>query len=209
MRRTSNRLWLSTLAIVLGVALLLWAGFEVLERRATQRQARGQLEAPLPPVEEPTVVPSQPAPRPAPGSVVARILIEEAEVDAVALEGIDDKTLKRAVGHFPGTALPGEAGNASFAAHRDSFFRGLRDVKVGQEVKVETADAIHTYRIEETRVVEPTQVDVIDPRGGRHLTLITCYPFDYVGPAPQRFVVHGRWLEASARDSASEETAGP
>ncbi len=207
MAKAPIRVLPGTLAIVIGLALLLWIGVEVLERRATQQAGRSELEGRLPPSEE--LLDSAPTPRPALGSVVGRIVISEAEVDAVALEGIDAKTLKRAVGHFPGTALPGERGNASFAAHRDSFFRGLRRVVVGQEVEIETPYAIHSYRIEETRVVEPTQVDVIDPRGGRQLTLITCYPFDYVGAAPQRFVVHARWLGEREREAEITGSSAP
>ena len=209
---------IGAVAILAGLALLAWVAVELLARRTAQEAGRRELaggptpsEVDGPPLNLPLEPPPYMAPRPKPGSVVARIAIVGAGVDAVALEGIDRKILRRAVGHFPGTALPGERGNASFAAHRDSFFRGLRHVDVGGEIEVETVDAVHLYRIEETRVVQPSQVDVIEPRGGRHLTLVTCYPFDYVGPAPQRFVVHARWVgerEPVSAPAAAAATAG-
>ena len=113
----------------------------------------------------------------------------DAKVDVVAFEGVDRKTLERGAGHFPGTALPGEPGNSSFAAHRDVEFRGLRVAKAGHDVWVDTGDATYVYRVAETRVVEKSEIEVLDSGGRSELTLITCYPFDWVGPAPKRFVV--------------------
>ncbi len=190
-----------------GAGLLLFVLAEVRERRSAQRAAREALV--LAPLEEghgeveasasaAVDVPPRPAPRPALGSVVGRIRIESAGVDVMALEGIGDDVLRRAAGHFPGTALPGAAGNASFAAHRDTFFRGLRTVGVGDRIEVETADSAFTYRVTETRVVEPSAVEVIASRGRPELTLVTCFPFDYVGPAPRRFVVHADLVESSS-----------
>ena len=206
MAASHRRKTASALAMVTGAMLLGWVALEVVERRAVQRAGRQQLESVLPPIET-AATPTRPAdettespsPRPAPGSLVARIVIPEVGVDAVALEGIDEAILRYAVGHFPETALPGEPGNASFSAHRDSLFRNLRHIEGGEVVEVVTLEGVHTYRVEETRVVEPSQVEVLAPRGGRHLTLITCYPFDYVGPAPRRFVVHAHWLESHPR----------
>lgn len=192
---------LGLLSVLVGGTLLVWVVADLWQRRTVQHRAGQQLvesarrSAPELPGEP--LLPPEPASRLALGEVVARIRIADLGVDAVAVEGIDDATLRHAVGHFPGTALPGEPGNASFSAHRDSFFRGLRDVTVGQRIDVETPGETYVYEVVEALVVEPTQVDVIDPRGGSDLTLITCYPFDYVGPSPHRFVVHARLVDPS------------
>jgi sortase A len=118
-----------------------------------------------------------------------RIEVPRLSLSAVAREGVDTRTLRRAVGHIPGTAWPGERGNAAFAAHRDTFFRPLKGVLRGDEVIVTTAEGVYRYAVTGTRVVDPTDVSVLDPTSGTTLTLVTCYPFDYVGSAPQRFIV--------------------
>lgn len=118
-----------------------------------------------------------------------RIEMPRINLSAVAREGVDTRTLRRAVGHIPGTARPGERGNAAFAAHRDTFFRPLKAVRRGDEVIVTTTEGVYRYAVTGTRVVEPTDVSVLDPSSDTTLTLVTCYPFDYVGSAPQRFIV--------------------
>jgi sortase A len=131
-----------------------------------------------------------PAPAVAPGSPLGTIAIPEVGLDAVILEGIGADVLRRGVGHFPRAPMPGAGGNSALAGHRDTFFRSLRQVAVGQRVVITTADRRQlVYRVASTEVVEPTRVDVVDDVGQEALTLITCYPFTYVGPAPRRFVV--------------------
>lgn len=122
-------------------------------------------------------------------SAVWRIEVPRINLSAVAREGVDTRTLRRAVGHIPGTALPGEEGNAGFAAHRDTFFRPLQGVRRGDEVIVTTPAGVYRYAVTSTRVVEPADVSVLDPAAGPTLTLVTCYPFDYVGSAAKRFIV--------------------
>ena len=122
-------------------------------------------------------------------SLLWRIEVPRINLSAVAREGVDTRTLRGAVGHIPGTALPGERGNAGFAAHRDTFFRPLRDVRKGDEVIVTTSRGVYRYSVTGTRVVDPDDVTVLDPTRDTALTLVTCYPFDYVGSAPQRFIV--------------------
>jgi sortase A len=203
----SARVWrrrLGLLSVLVGGTLLVWVTADTWQRRAVQIRAAQQLAASrtvaaprwaAPELPGEPSLPLEPAPPLALGAAVARIRIAALDVDAMAVEGIDLDTLRHAVGHFPGTALPGEHGNSSFAGHRDSFFWGLRDVTAGQRIDVETAGETFVYEVVETRVVAPTQVDVIDPRGGIDLTLVTCYPFDYVGPAPHRFVVHAQLVD--------------
>ena len=199
--RPSRRDWLrhvGTALVVIGLVLLAWYGYEHWARHRAQRQAlerlaalemeRGRTEAPVDLPAGELAFPS--APPPMPGEPVARIVVPAGGVDAVAFEGIDAAVLDRGAGHFPGTALPGEKGNTAFAAHRDSFFRGLREVEIGDEVLLETPRDTLRYRVTDTRVVEPNQVEVVASRGVEEVTLVTCYPFDFIGPAPRRFVVH-------------------
>jgi sortase A len=107
------------------------------------------------------------------------------------LEGTDEWTLNRAVGHIADTARPGADGNSGIAGHRDSFFRGLKDVGPGDSLEIETLDRIQHYRIDRTWVVEPDAVWVLDPTESRSVTLVTCYPFYFIGSAPQRYIVRG------------------
>ena len=128
------------------------------------------------------------APLPA-RAVVARIEVPRLRMSAIAREGVDVRTLRGSVGHVPGTALPGESGNSAFAAHRDTFFRPLEGIRSGDAIVVTTADGVHRYTVVGTRIVEPTDVSVLRSTDQSQLTLVTCYPFNYVGSAPQRFIV--------------------
>ncbi len=122
-------------------------------------------------------------------AALGRIEIPRLGLFAPVREGAEGETLRVAVGHIGGTALPGEKGNAGLAAHRNTFFRPLRDVKVGDQVVVTTAGSAFEYRVESIAVVDPTDVSVLDPTPKETLTLVTCYPFDWVGDAPQRLIV--------------------
>jgi sortase A len=131
-----------------------------------------------------------PLPAPlAPDALVGRVELPRVGVSAIVREGVDDGTLRRAVGHIPRTAFPGAPGNAAFAGHRDTFFRGLRDVRIGDLVKVTTPSNVFRYVVQETRVVTPQDVWVLSPTTQPTLTLVTCYPFSFLGAAPERFVV--------------------
>jgi sortase A len=110
----------------------------------------------------------------------------------VVVEGIDKTTLRRAVGHIPGTALPGHPGNVGLAGHRDTFFRSLKDLKIDDEVELSTLAGNFKYEVESLRVVDPENVGVLAQSGHNVLTLVTCYPFYYVGPAPMRWIVRAR-----------------
>src|SRR5699024_9744487 len=117
------------------------------------------------------------------------IEIPRLRVSAVVLAGSDASTLRHSVGLIPGTALPGMAGNVGLAGHRDTFFRRLKDVQPDDEVIVTTERGVYRYRVEGTQVVNPSDVWVLDPTATPTLTLVTCYPFSYIGSAPQRFIV--------------------
>jgi sortase A len=120
---------------------------------------------------------------------LAVLRIPRLHLEVAVLPGTDERTLDRAVGHIDDTALPGADGNAGVAGHRDGFFRGLKDIAQGDVIEIETATAKEVYRVERTWVVDPEDVSVLDPTPTRALTLVTCYPFYYIGPAPRRFIV--------------------
>ena len=127
---------------------------------------------------------------------LARIEIPRANVSAAILDGVDEDTLSRAVGHVPGTAYPGEThGRIGLAAHRDSFFRQLGALKPGDIIRLEAGRRVQEYRVELTQVVKPERTEVLAPSSESLLTLITCYPFDYLGSAPDRFIVNARLVE--------------
>jgi sortase A len=106
------------------------------------------------------------------------------------LEGTDELVLNRGVGWISGTARPGETGNSGIAGHRDGFFRALKDIGEGDEVQLETVAGIIPYKVDLLRIVSPEDVSVLEPRHTDSLTLVTCYPFYFVGNAPQRLIVH-------------------
>ncbi|MES1241897.1 MAG: class D sortase [Acidobacteriota bacterium] len=136
------------------------------------------------------------SPRPDEGQLLGRIRIPSVDVTAVIVEGVGKTSLRRAAGHIPGTALPSEdGGNIGIAAHRDSFFRGLKDIRKDDTIELTTLDGTHRYQVEWTKIVEPTDTSVLAPTGGPALTLVTCYPFYYVGSAPRRFIVRAHRID--------------
>jgi sortase A len=127
---------------------------------------------------------SEPAPSP-----LAVLRIPKIRLEVAVLPGTDDFTLNRAVGHIEDTALPGTDGNSGIAGHRDGFFRGLKDVAPDDAIELETLRGKEGYRVERIWVVNPEDVSVLEATPRRSLTLVTCYPFYHVGPAPQRYIV--------------------
>jgi sortase A len=110
-------------------------------------------------------------------------------IEAPVLEGTDDWTLNRGVGHIADTAAPGAPGNIGIAGHRDGFFRALKDIAVGDVIELDTLHETIPYRVERVWIVEPDDVSVLDPTTTPAVTLVTCYPFYFVGSAPQRYIV--------------------
>lgn len=125
-----------------------------------------------------------------PASLIGRLEIPRLKLSVMVREGADGKTLHRAVGHIPGTALPGFAGNVALAGHRDTFFRALRDIKKDDTIEFETENGTYRYLVESTDIVGPRDVGVLAASHRDTLTLVTCYPFYYIGSAPKRFIVH-------------------
>ena len=187
--------WLQWLLVIAGLTLMGWWAFAVADGALAQRAARRSLEA------APRIVRSAPRPpgasgrqpRPARallrGAPLADLSIPRVGLSAVVLHGSDDVTLRRGPGHLENTALPGEPGNAVIAGHRDTFFRRLRHVAVGDDVFVDTPEGSVRYRVTTLRVVNPRDLSVLAATEDTVLTLITCYPFWVLGDAPDRFVV--------------------
>jgi sortase A len=123
------------------------------------------------------------------GALFGRIEIPRLGVSVMVIEGVKARSLKVAVGHVPGTALPGEPGNVAIAGHRDTFFRRLRQIRNSDAIRLTTLYGSYDYRVESTRVVGPREVGVLQSSNESELTLVTCYPFYYAGPAPDRFIV--------------------
>jgi sortase A len=143
--------------------------------------------------------------------VLGRIEIPRLGVKAIVREGDDDATLALAVGHIPGTARPGERGNMALAAHRDSFFRPLQDIQPRDTIRIVTPTRSYEYVVDSTEVVGQDDTMVLDPTGGTVLTLVTCYPFRYVGHAPKRFVVRASLVApvaTAASGAGTPATAG-
>jgi LPXTG-site transpeptidase (sortase) family protein len=138
---------------------------------------------------------------------LARLSVPRLDMSVMVAEGLDSRTLRRAAGHIPGTAPLGSAGNVGLAGHRDSFFRPLRHVRVGDELVLTTPQAVSRYVVEWTEVVTPQSTEVLRPTPYPALTLVTCYPFTYVGTAPDRLVVRARLVESRA-PQARERVAG-
>jgi len=203
-RSGAARRWASRLLLVLGLVFLgLWSAAwvenrltEIVEGRRLEAALEADADAALPEAGAPEGVPGAvgevgSAP-PEPGSLIGRIEAPHLELSAIVLAGLEPRLLRRAVGHVPGTALPGDGGNVAVAGHRDLHFGPLRDVATGDEITFTTPTGVHRYRVSATEVVDPDGTHVLADRGRDELTLITCYPFHYIGPAPRRFVVHAQ-----------------
>lgn len=132
---------------------------------------------------------------------LAILRISKVRLEVPVLEGTDDLTLNRGVGHIAGTGRPGDEGNIGIAGHRDGFFRALKDIGPGDTIELQTPWGTDRYTVDQIVLVRPDDVSVLQPRPIRSLTLVTCYPFYFIGSAPQRYIV-----QASIADSASART---
>lgn len=142
------------------------------------------------------------------GDPLGRLEIPRLKISAVVIEGSDDKSLKLGPGHVPGTALPGETGNIAIAGHRDTFFRPLKDVMPGDKIILTTPHGSTEYAVQYAEIVSPLDMDSLDPESGSDLTLITCYPFFYVGSAPDRFIVHATRTGAQQTSTSATQSTG-
>jgi LPXTG-site transpeptidase (sortase) family protein len=129
-----------------------------------------------------------------PRTIIGRLLIPTLNMSVMVLEGTDRWTLNRAVGHIENTDLPGDTGNVGISGHRDGFFRNLGHIGKGDEISLVTTDRTYTYQVESTQIVKPKDIQVLAPSAQPILTLVTCYPFYYVGDAPDRFIVKAKLI---------------
>ena len=141
--------------------------------------------------------------------MIGRVVIPRLGLRSVVREGADENTLRRAVGHVPSTQMAGNVGNFAIAAHRDTLFRSLKDIKLGDRVSFESPQGTFDYRVISTKIVKPSDVSVLKPQGNEKLlTMITCYPFYYVGSAPKRFIVTAQ-LDSSSLGSSKPQCGLP
>ncbi len=205
--------WAQYFFLVVGVLALGYVAYVMLDAQLFQayenwrfekarkeaKQAKSSEPAALPPaVADPESVRLERLRAAGPeGSPLGRIEIRTLGVEVMILEGVKPRTLQRAVGHIPGTALPGQPGNVALAGHRDTFFRSLRDIPQDTEITLTTLHGTYRYRVDSTTVVEPQAVEVLADSPDATLTLVTCYPFDFIGHAPKRFIVRARKIPGS------------
>jgi sortase A len=167
---------------VLALAYFVWISLST-RRYQSQQAARlrtlQQLAAQEPPATEP-------------GDPLGKISIPRIGISAIIQEGIDERTLRLAVGHFPESPTPGKAGTVALAGHRDTFFRGLARVRLNDLIQIESTGRTYKYKVIRTYVVKASDLNVLRSSSQSDLTLITCFPFRYIGPAPERFIVQSR-----------------
>ena len=164
----------------IGIGCLGFYAFETVEARRFQAERAVEFERAAR-VSAPVTVRA--------GGLLGMLDVPRLKLTAPVIEGDDEATLKRAAGHLPDTPLPWERGNVAIAGHRDGLFRPLKDIKVGDEIRFRSSRDEFRYRVTGTSIVQPDDVSVLEPRGPASLTLITCFPFYYVGNAPKRFIV--------------------
>jgi sortase A len=190
--------WVERALLAIGACLAAYCAAILVEARFHQTAA-----LPQPPlVVTQTALPGDagdikapsPAPAPAAGVLLGRLEAPTVKLSTAVLEGSDDATLSRGSGHIEDTPFPGQSGNVGIAGHRDTTFRALRRIKIGDALEYRTSDKLYRYRISKTWIVGPDDVYVLDPTPQPALTLVTCYPFEFVGHAPNRFIVRADFV---------------
>jgi sortase A len=198
---TSRRgwlVWIERMLLCLGVATATWCATAWLETQYTQRLAvpASLIARGLPGDSgSPSPIGTSGRVRVELGTVVARLDAPAVKLSTAVLEGSDDAILNRGAGHIEDTALPGEPGNIGIAGHRDTIFRPVRRMRIGDDLRLSTSDHVYRYRISKTLIVGPDDVYVLNPTRQPTLTLVTCYPFDFIGHAPKRFIVQAALID--------------
>jgi sortase A len=184
--------WLQRVLFAAGALLLAYCALALTDAWIFQRREDRRLERLLILQREAktaVVVPTKASPTPVMDGLIGRLEVPRLGLSAIVMEGDDRITLRRAVGHIPGTALPGKPGNVGIAGHRDTFFRPLQNIKHDDVITLTTILSAYRYRVVSTTIVSPNEMWVLDSGVNEILTLVTCYPFHFVGSAPNRFVV--------------------
>lgn len=177
--------WTRRALFTVGICMLAYCGFALVDGWMFQSREGRRLDQLLE-NRQPAIVATHQA---WPQGLIGRLAIPRLGLSVIVTEGVDSRSLRRAAGHIPGTALPGQPGNAGISAHRDTFFRPLRNIRNNDIITVTTQLGEYSYRVVSTEIVSPFDVTVLDPGRGELLTLVTCYPFYFVGSAPERFIV--------------------
>jgi sortase A len=177
--------WSQRLFFMTGVLAFGYVAFTLLDASFYQVSAKRSLENQIQVEKEHKVL--QPAVKK--GDVLGRMDIPRLGVSVAVLQGTNSHLLRLGAGHIEGTPLPGEAGNTGIAGHRDTFFRELKDIRTDDEIQLQTATGIFRYEVDWVKVVTPDDISVLAPSTDSTLTLVTCYPFYFVGPSPKRFIV--------------------
>lgn len=199
-RRNRALTWLERALWSLAVVCLGWVGWSYSDAFLYQQWAEATFDGAVA-ATAPNAV-SAPGFEAAEGDPVARVRIPRLDLSVVVAEGTTSGVLRRAAGRLGRSAAPGSDGNVVVAAHRDSFFRPLEHVEIGDEVMLDGPEGSDVYTVEWTRVVDPSALEVTENPGYPALTLVTCYPFRYLGSAPQRFIVRARRTHHEARQTA-------
>ena len=191
--------WAHRVLFVCAILLLGYCGFALADSWVFQRRESRELDRLMRDrhvaSQGTAQTESSTAPKSAPAAadgLIGRIEIPRLLLSVVVMEGIGRTTLRRGIGHIPGTALPGQPGNVGLAGHRDTFFRALKDLRVNDEIRFSTPRGDFRYEVESLRIVDPDDTGALAASGENVLTLVTCYPFYYVGPAPKRWIVRAR-----------------
>lgn len=187
------RWWLGCFLVAVGLGALGSVAAEMTEAAAYRRRVEATLARAISAPDETRTNGGAPAALET-GAAVGSLSIVRVGLSGVVVEGDDGAVLDRAIGHLPDTPLPWEPGNSALAAHRDTLFRPLRDVRLGDVLRLKTPYGSFDYVVRETLIVKPTDVWVLAPTPTSMLTLISCYPFAYIGHAPERFIVRAERL---------------
>jgi sortase A len=205
---------LAYLLVIAGGAALGWCAAMIADGQIAQWIARQQLEKTLGDADASLNHPYLPLAKPSGvipenGTPLAELTIPRIGLSVMVLQGSDEHTLRQGVGHIENTPLPGEAGNVALAGHRDSFFRPLRNVQLGDDIMLETPAGNVHYRVSSYRIVSPSEISVIHPTSDPVLTLVTCYPFYFVGAAPDRFIVRAALVDDQRPARGQPASADP
>jgi sortase A len=203
-RRTERLVgWTRLLLITTGTIALAYVAFTALDASLYQVSAKRSLESQIQAENEHKLTGPRPAVKR--GDVLGRMDIPRLGVSVAVLQGTSSQMLRVGAGHIEGTPLPGDPGNSGIAGHRDTFFRGLKDIRRNDEIRFQTATGLFLYQVDWVNIVAPDDMSVLAPSAEATLTLVTCYPFYFVGSAPNRFVVRAHKY-SSPLPPASEAT---
>jgi sortase A len=186
MRQRGWLIWLGSALVVGGAVVLAWYSWTLYQQAAAQRRAKEWLR------RTPAISRITPAPPVRRGDVIGELDIPRLRLSVMVFEGDDAGILSQGAGHIPGTPLSAGSGNIGIAAHRDTYFRPLRAIHANDVIILKTPAGISRFTVTETEIVRPSAIGVLARAPGRDLTLVTCYPFFFVGSAPERFIVHAR-----------------